>query len=282
MNKDVQPQLQNAFIFISIFAGFIGINILRVVRIPPRGNENRHKVKLFLAAQCPKQAVTISDEDRLGSVAALYDVIRSGDDEVASRAITFAGENEFGYASPYVIQRLESKNPKVRDAARDFLKAISGTDYGPSKEAWYLWWRDPPKNILGLKIGQWTFTLATPILVFLWGLLIGTLAWILKNKLASVASMVLTIPLACFQCIVVAFFYGLAEAGSCTFGNHTIKYWSRKGTVVGLEDIEFWDNRVFFICPAIIILATAILFLRTAIKKFRRNSLSVGQSELYN
>src|SRR5262249_9891218 len=108
----------------------------------PSGKENKEKARAFLKEQFPDREVSPHDS-RNAPVAAVYELIGSGEPEVARRAIGFAAEEQFGYATPYVIGRLGSGDPELERAAQDYLRTITGRDHGPDAAAWRAWWRDP-------------------------------------------------------------------------------------------------------------------------------------------
>src|SRR5437588_5636094 len=74
----------------------------------PSGKEHREKATAFLKEQFPDREVSfpdrkVSPHDRLiAPVAVVYELIRSGEPQVARRAIGFAADQRFGYAAPYV------------------------------------------------------------------------------------------------------------------------------------------------------------------------------------
>src|SRR5262249_13794244 len=91
------------------------------------------------------------------AVAAVFALIRSGDDGSAKKAIDFAAENHLGFASPYVIERLESDDDALRLSAHNYLIRIARQDLGWSAQSWRSWWSNPTRWVLGIvPIGQHT------------------------------------------------------------------------------------------------------------------------------
>src|SRR5438105_14320209 len=143
----------------ALFVGILAVSgLLWFVSLDtpiPSGTENREKARAFLKEQFPDREVSPHDSasphDRLiAPVAVVYELIRSGEPEVARRAIGFAAEQRFGYAAPYVIGRLGSGDPELERAAQDYLRTIAGRDHGPDAESWRASWRDPPRKLLGV------------------------------------------------------------------------------------------------------------------------------------
>jgi hypothetical protein len=269
MSKEwYEGQPQKGLLLFFFLSSFLGCNLFLIEPIPPRWHQQRDKVKPFLDKLCPDQAASIAKDDSLGAVAALYHVIRSGDDEAAYQAIIFAGQNGFGYGCPYAIERLENGDPKLREAAASYLKAIAGADYGPSAESWRAWWRDPPRNLFGLEIGQWTLRVETPILILLWGLILGAAASLAARKLLLHYFCLVALVLAWFQCLTVAFHW-VAGLGTCTFGAETIKYWKTHGIVLGLEDANYYEDKVYVVVLAMIIWLLPVWTLFYFLNKYR-------------
>lgn len=69
-------------------------------------------------------------DDSTAAVAVVFALIRSGDKIAARQAIDFAAENNFGNASPYVIERLESDDEELRRSAHAFLTRVARQDFG--------------------------------------------------------------------------------------------------------------------------------------------------------
>lgn len=104
----------------------------------PRGKENRKKAAVFLKQNFPdRELQPNAEESATAPVAAVFHIIRKSHAQDAKIAIDLAAEQNFGYASPYVIERLESDYPELRSAARNFLRKAAGGDYGPDGEAWW-------------------------------------------------------------------------------------------------------------------------------------------------
>src|SRR5260370_31785517 len=123
MSKEwYEGQPQKGLLLFFFLSSFLGCNLFLIEPIPPRWHQQREKAKPFLYKLCPEQAASISRDDSLGAVAALYHVIRSGDDDTAYQAIVFPGHNGIGYACPYAIERLESDDPRLREAASSYFK----------------------------------------------------------------------------------------------------------------------------------------------------------------
>src|SRR5436309_2192281 len=100
----------------------------RVIEVKGRKVRTFQGLRAFLKELFPEREVE-PEGDRHGPVAVIYELIRSGEPRVARRAIDFAAEQRFGYAAPYVIERLGSGDAELERAAQDFLRTIAGRDY---------------------------------------------------------------------------------------------------------------------------------------------------------
>lgn len=206
----------------------------------PRGKENREKAAVFLKQQFPDRELKAPVEESVTApLAAVFHIIRHGTPNEATAAINFAAEQDFGYASPYVIERLESHHPELRRAARNFLRKMAGRDYGPDADAWKDWWEDgPPRNFLGLvTVDHQTFQLGIPIVTGLSGLLlllIGTL-WT-KDFLTALGAALSVLGWFLFICTAGVQFVGSFD--TCRFGGEEIVYHQDHGVVEGLEDAK--------------------------------------------
>ncbi len=202
------------------------------VRQPiPYGNATGEEVALFLKQLCPDRELSASDEVS-ASVAVVFHLIRSGEPPVARRAIDFAAEKQFGFATPYVIGRLGSDDPELERAAQHFLRMIAGADYGPDAASWRAWWRDPPKNVFGWSVGWTTLKIAVTggiALSGLWLMLTGL--WRSRPNLAGVGGAFLGV--AYFLTFVDVMIWFVGTPYTCTFGGTSITYY--RGSV-GLED----------------------------------------------
>jgi hypothetical protein len=231
----------------------------------PYGGENIKTARPFLKEQFPDRKVE-SESDRYGPVAVIYEVIRSGEPKVARRAIDFAAEQRFGYAAPYVIERLGSGDAELERAAQNFLQTISGRDYGPDAESWRAWWRDPPWPSLGLKsFGQTTMSIAIPALMAfagIWLIAIGRLGcqWAavdLGPALVGFAWM--------WGCFLVLMRLGL-DLRTCTFGPSEVEYYYGSGTAVGLEDAKIrFGTGLWILWVAVLAVGTVVLLFGRAL-----------------
>jgi hypothetical protein len=211
----------------------------------PRGNDEA--VRDYLKEHFPDSRV---DPGRTSSaaVAALFHVIRTSPDKVAAAAIRFAASEQLGYASPYVIERLEgTSDPQLRAAAHDYLVATAQWDYGDDPQAWRWWWRNPPRSLFGLRVGQLTMELGLLLLGILAPLNVwGVHRWLRKDPPDSFVG--------CLTAgLMFGWFFGLLVAGlhlvgglnECTFGGEVIRYHSSHGDVLGLEDARVGGGEVF-------------------------------------
>jgi hypothetical protein len=211
----------------------------------PRGQTDG--VREYLSEHFPNAPVD-PRKTSAAAVAALFHVIRTAPDDVAAPAIEFAAEQRLGYASPYGIERLEtSTDTRLRAAARDYLIAIAQWDYGDDPQASRWWWRNPPQNVWGVRIGQTTTELSLLVLGVLAPLnLWGVYRWLRKEPPESFAGC-LTAGLG------FGWFFGFILAGlrlvggleQCTFGSQTIRYHTNHGTVLGLEDARAGGGELF-------------------------------------
>src|SRR5437870_2353523 len=106
----ITQRQQALFVGVMLAAGVLFFVSLASPIPSGSGSENVEKARTFLKDQFPDREVSPQD-DRHAPVAAVYEVIRSGEPAVARRAIDFAAEQRFGYAAPYVIERLGSGDP---------------------------------------------------------------------------------------------------------------------------------------------------------------------------
>jgi hypothetical protein len=219
--------------------------------IPWGGYENRDRAISFVKELFPHRPVLPADTST-ASVAVLFSVIRSGDNVSARRAIDFAADQEFGNASPYVIERLESTDGQLRHSARAFLIRIAGEDHGPSADAWRAWWRNPTRRLLGIvPVGQRTLEWAMPVLVFLSAFFF----WALRRRRTGgppLSWVVFYLGLLCawFMTFVVLAHRLVGGSESCTFGAETIRYYSSHGSVLGLEDARLGGGALFMLLSA--------------------------------
>jgi hypothetical protein len=191
----------------------------------PSGKENRKNASAFLKEQFPDRAVS-PPQSTTAPVAVVYHLIRSGEPEVARRAIAFAADQRFGYAAPYVIERLGSGDPELERAAQSYLRTIAGGDYGPDAESWRAWWRDP--------LGRNTFAIAVPATLALAGVLLMAIGRAVRRKTVADKGVPLLL-LAWFMGCVLTMMRLVGSSETCTFGPSRITYYAEHGTVVGLE-----------------------------------------------
>lgn len=202
----------------------------------PRGKQNREQAAEFLKREFPDRKLTPDlKESSTAPVAALFHVIRHGEPEEAARAIAFAGEQDYGYASPYVIERLESDNPRLRTAARSYLRKMSGADLGPRAAAWRSWWRDPPRKLLWIvPVGHNSFHIAIPVTALLAGVFLLTTNRRGRDVVGALGGALLM-----GGWLILLGTLGLHLVGgfnTCDFGGTPITYWTNHGNVLGLED----------------------------------------------
>jgi hypothetical protein len=200
----------------------------------PSGKENREKAEPFLKEQFPDRELSPRDQTT-APVAVVFELIRSGKPDEARRALDFAREQQFGYGAPYAIDRLGSGDPELERSALDYLRTISGRDYGPDADLWRAWWRDPPKNLLVVSIGQTTLRIGLPTAFALTCVLL--LAIGRKRRRPEVAEMALPLVIfAWFMAVTGTAMQLVGSTGTCTFGAIHINYYAEHGAVVGLED----------------------------------------------
>lgn len=222
---------QKALVIVTVGGGFF-LWIITGMSPIPHGQKNREKAEPFLKQQFPDRAVSPADSVT-APVAAVFEVIRSGKPDEARRAIDFARDQEFGYAAPYVIERLGSGDPVLEQSALDFLRTISGRDYGQDADAWREWWRDPPTIIMS--IGQSTLRIGIPTAYAIVGIVLLTIGRILRRPKIGELSIPLVI-LAWFMAIMGTAMHSVGTAKESTFGASHITYYADHGVVVGLED----------------------------------------------
>ncbi len=204
----------------------------------PRGNENPKQAVEFLNQHFPDHQLKPSGEDSATApVAAVLHMIRNGTPNEATAAINFAADQEFGYASPYVIKRLESDDPELHSAARNFLQKLAGQDYGPKATAWEAWWRHgPPRSVLGLvTLDHQPFQLAIPIMSGLIGLCSVLIGMVRKNDFMTTLGAALSV-LGWFLFIGTLGLQFVGSFDTCRFSGAEITYHQSHGVVEGLED----------------------------------------------
>lgn len=242
---------QSAFVLLAVGGVFVFWTVWTATWPIPRGKENRENAAAFLKKRFPDRHLTPDfSESATAPVAALFHVVRRGKPDDAAKAIAFGGQQKLGYASPYVIERLESDNPRVRSAARSFLQKMSGTDLGPRAAAWKAWWRDPPRRLLGVvTVGHNSFHFALPIVVMLIG---GFLAAVNRRKprdfIASLAAALLLE--GWFLLIGTLGLHFVGGFDTCEFGGTRIAYYSDHGVVLGLEDARVGGGGLWLLLVA--------------------------------
>jgi hypothetical protein len=234
------PRQQALFVGILVVAGVLWFISLQTTI--PSGKENRAKAGAFLKEQFPDREVSPHDsksphDDPIAPVAVVYELIRSGEPEVARRAIGFAAEQQYGYAAPYVIGRLGSGDSELERAAQDYLRTIAGRDYGPDAASWRAWWRDPPRKLLGVaSVGQTTLSIGIPAAMALAGVVLIAVCRLVGRWYAAAEFGPALVGFAWLMgCFVMELRIGL-NLHTCTFGPSQITYYAGEGTVVGLED----------------------------------------------
>ncbi len=230
----------------------------------PSGKENRAKASAFLKQQFPDREVSPRDSVT-APVALVYDLIRSGEPEVARRAIEFAADQRFGYAAPYVIERLGSGDAELERAAQAFLREIAGGDYGPGAESWRAWWR--------AAAGLSTFAVAVPA-----ALALGGVSLMAVGGGARRAALVrLGVPLVGVSWFMACCLTMLRLVGSpetCTFGASRITYYAEHGAVVGLEDARVGGAGLLILLVAVfMVLGFAVV---TCARLIDRRSRAAG------
>lgn len=224
---------QKAFVFVAVGLGVL-LWIVTINSPIPSGAENREKARPFLKEQFADREVSPGDSVT-APVAAVFELIRSGQPDEARRAIDFARDQRFGYAAPYVIERLGSGDPELERAAQDYLRTISGRDHGADADAWRAWWRDPPKNLLVASIGQSTLKVGIPVFYALAGIVLLAIGRMRRRPKVGELAVPLVI-VAWFMAITTTAMQLVGSSSTCTFGPSHITYYAEHGRVVGLED----------------------------------------------
>jgi Peptidase family M23 len=252
-------------LLVAVGAGCSLIWILSLSSPIPTGIENREKAVPFLKELVPDRAV--SPDNATAPVAVVFHLIRHGEPEVARRAIEFAADQGFGYAAPYVIERLGSGDPKLEAAAQDFLRKVAGADYGPDAAAWRAWWRDPPRRLLGQpQVGQHKFALAVPIACAIAGAVSLVIAWRTgRSGFTRFGGGVLFGTW--FMSFGTAATRLVGSPNTCDFGPDRITFYASHGAVVGLEDARAGGTLLllglmaaFLGVPALIAVVYAIIY----------------------
>lgn len=251
----------------------------------PSGKENCEKARPFLKELFPDREVSPSDSVT-APVAVVFHLIRSGEPKVARRAIEFATEQQFGYAAPYVIDRLDSDDPELERAAQNFLRTIAIGDHGPDTQSWRAWWRDPTRNILDVLVGRNTFAIITTVGMGLCGLFLMVLGrWLQRRTIAILGDGMLG--LAWFMAFVHVMIRVFATSKTCSFGSSIITYFSNKGRVVGLEDAAMIDGKpgpiflamaTFVLVPMLLMIGCHVFIARRRKKaNLRADRAGIGQ-----
>jgi hypothetical protein len=225
----------------------------------PSGKENRAKAGAFLREHFPDRDVS-PRESLTAPVAVVYDLIRSGGPDVARQSIELAADQRFGYAAPYVIERLGSGDPELERAAQTFLQTIAGGDYGPGAESWRAWWRDPPPNVEGTApFGHNTVAIGVPAAFAVSGVFLIAVSAMLRRArfLQLGAPLVL---MSCFMAMGLAMFRLVGTPDTCTFGSRRITYYAMKGSVIGLEDARVGGIGLLVLLLAGFLLAVVAVF----------------------
>jgi hypothetical protein len=234
-----------AFSFFAVMVASLGTPI-------SKGTASRQQTLAFLGELLPEHDLTTL-KGSYDPDAVLFHLIRTGEPEIAQRAIGFAAEHRFGYAMPYVIQRLGSDDPELNETALRYLREITGVDLGSGASAWRAWWRNPPRTILGLTIGETTFAIGLPTLLLTAGmtfLIIGQRWRLERASVFAVAFLAMT----WFNLYNLAMTRLIGKHHECTIGSTRIGYFSGKGKVVGLEDARLAGEWFVFV-----VLATFII-----------------------
>jgi len=224
---------QKAFVIVGVGGGLFLWIVAGMTPIP-HGTENREKAQPFLKQQFPDRSISPADSVT-APVAAVFELIRSGKPDEARRAMDFARDQQFGYAAPYVIERLGSGDPELERSALDFLRTISGRDYGQDADAWRAWWRDPPTKITFMLIGQTTLRIGIPATYAIVGIVLLAIGRKLRRPKIGELSIPLVL-LAWFMAIMGTAMQSVGSAKESTFGASPITYYADHGSVVGLED----------------------------------------------
>jgi len=214
----------------------------------PSARENRGRTAAFLEQLCPDRVLTPA-EGSTEPVASLFHLIRTAEPEVARPAIEFAAEHKFGHAAPYVIQRLGSSDAALEATAQGFLRTIAGAEHGPDADGWRAWWRNPPRDLLGVVVGEQTLAFGFPMIMVLFGvfLLVSGGRWHIPN--VSFAGGLLLV-LVWFNLFGLGMTRLMAKHSSCTFSSSRINYYSSHGTVLGLEDARLAGEWMVFVLIA--------------------------------
>jgi hypothetical protein len=213
----------------------------------PRGTADRKQALAFLHELFPDRDVT-GLKTSADAIAVVFNLIRSAESHVALRAIRFADEHQLGHAIPYAIQRLGSGDEALEQAARGFLQNITGADYGSDADAWWAWWRNPPRNLLGVVVGTRTFAIAVPATFLLAGVLLTVIG----------AGGVL-LAFAWFNLFGLAGTRLMAKHNTCVFDSSLITYYSDHGNVVGLEDSRLAGGWLVFVLIAAFMIGPFLL-----------------------
>jgi hypothetical protein len=233
----------------------------------PRGRADRKAIITLLRELYPDREVAPANEST-APVAVLFHVIRSAEPDVARRVITFAAHHELGYAAPYVIERLGSGDARLEAAAQEFLRTIAGADFGPEAAAWRAWWRNPPRELLGLVVGEQTFAIAVCLGMALASVVLIRLGDRPGLEAASTLG-ALVLGLLWFTLFGLGLARLVAKQHVCTFGESRIAYYSKKGIVVGLEDAPLLGEWfVFVLIAAFVIGPLLLMWAWLAIQRF--------------
>ena len=148
-----------------------------------------------------------------------------------------------------MIQRLGSNDAALEATAQGFLRTIAGADYGPDPDGWSAWWRNPPRDLLGVVVGEQTLALGFPMIMVLFGvfLLVSGGRWHIPN--VSFAGGLLLV-LVWFNLFGLGMTRLMAKHSICTFGSSRISYYSSHGTVLGLEDARLAGEWMVFVLIA--------------------------------
>jgi hypothetical protein len=199
----------------------------------PTGKANREQARPFLKKLFPNRILEPADSVT-APVAAIFEVIRSEEPDLARQAIDFAAQQQFGYAAPYVIGRLGSDDPDLEQAAQAFLRQIAGADYGPDSQSWQAWWRNPPQRWLGLWVPQTTFLIAVPLLSGLAG--VGLLRFGGTRPIRGIVELGSALfMVGWFTACISTMMWLIGDPKTCYFGVRHITYYADHGAVIGLE-----------------------------------------------
>ncbi|QDU49465.1 hypothetical protein [Gimesia panareensis] len=204
----------------------------------PRGEENSDQAAAeFLKQEFHGRALSPdAHDDSTGPVAAVFYIIQSGDAPDTTKAVQFATEQNLGYASPYVIERLESDSPPLRQAARQFLLKMAGRDLGPDPQPWQAWWRDPPRRLLGIvTVGHHSTQVGIPIAGGLLGVFLLMAGLRRRDTFFSTMGGSL-LAVSWFLIISTAGIQLVGSVNTVTFGGTEILYYTDHGVVEGLSD----------------------------------------------